>query len=86
MTCKCEAENSRYKLLGFDNHKSRVVCQVVANPVHAAFVNDQNITGPIRCITSIFQNNSHHVMSRAEIVSEWKTRHQFTNCFIKTID
>lgn len=30
MTCKCEAENSRYKLLGFDNHKSRVIVMVVA--------------------------------------------------------
>lgn len=30
MTCKCEAENSRYKLLGFDNHKSRVIIMVVA--------------------------------------------------------
>ena len=30
MTCKCEADNSRYKLLGFDNHKSRVIVMVVA--------------------------------------------------------
>ena len=30
MTCKCEAENSRYKLLGFDNHQSRVIVMVVA--------------------------------------------------------
>lgn len=30
MTCKCEGDNSRYKLLGFDNHKSRVIVMVVA--------------------------------------------------------
>lgn len=30
MTCKCEADNSRYKLLGFDNHKNRVIVMVVA--------------------------------------------------------
>ena len=30
MTCKCEGDNSGYKLLGFDNHKSRVIVMVVA--------------------------------------------------------